>query len=69
MRMNKGGKPDSLRCDDIEELQMREPPGYLGIIVRRIKQRAEMERDALRQAEMRRAKMRGRAVSRGATQH
>ena len=71
LRMNKGGNAPSERpClieDDIDELKMREPPGYLGAIVRRIKRRAMMERDALRQAEMRRARVDDRALPRTAS--
>jgi len=62
-----GLKEDDIKEDDIDELKMREPPGYLGVIVRRIKRRAVMERDALRQAELRRAKASGRAVTRAAS--
>ena len=71
LRMNKGGNTPSERSrlneDDIDELKMREPPGYLGAIVRRIKRRAMMERDALRQAEMRRARADDRALPRTAS--
>lgn len=68
LRVNKGGPTPSerVRGDDgeIQELKMREPPGYLGTIVRRIKRRAVMEHDARRQAEMRMSKLNGRALPR-----
>jgi hypothetical protein len=68
LRVNKGGgtPPERVRGDEdaIEELKMREPPGYLGTIVRRIKRRALMERDVQRQAEARR--MRTPSASRSA---
>lgn len=54
MRMNKGDNAPSEDLpneDDIDELKMREPPGYLGTIVRRIKRRALMEHDARRQTD------------------
>jgi hypothetical protein len=70
LRMNKdGGRPSGKFriIEDIDELRMPEPPGYLGVIVRRIKRRAVMERDALRQAEARRMKTGGRISSRAAS--
>ena len=68
LRMNKGSEPlpdvSHRQEDEIQELKMHEPPGYLGTIVRRIKRRALMERDAQRQAEARRLKAGGRPSSR-----
>lgn len=72
LRVNKIGRtPPERVCGDeeIQELGMREPPGYLGTIVRRIKRRALMERDAQRQAETRRTKAGGRLSSRIASLH
>jgi hypothetical protein len=72
LRVNRIGRTPPVRVrgdDEIQELEMREPPGYLGTIVRRIKRRALMERDARRQAEARRMKAGGRLSSRIASLH